>query len=76
MTQPKPQPQRCAVGSCGREPTQIEYYETTPEATDDYKGAAGTPVCAGHTGMAKEGWRLSGVEPIPGRPHYASTAPQ
>jgi len=74
MTQPKPK--RCAVASCGREPTQVEYYETNPKSTDEYKGAAGIPVCAGHTGMGKHKWRLSGIEPILGRVHYATTAPQ
>lgn len=68
------EPQRCGVASCGRVPTQIEYYETDPNATDDCKGGAGIPVCAGHTGLGKPKWRLAGVEPIPGRVHYAATS--
>jgi hypothetical protein len=70
----KPQPQRCVVASCGREPTQIEYYETIPGSTDTYEGgSAGVAVCSGHTGIGGHKWRLAGVEPIPGRVHYAAT---
>lgn len=66
---------RCVVGARGSLPTQIEYYETNPGAIDGYRGAAAVAVCSGHTGFAIYKWRLTGVEPIPGRVHYAPTPP-
>lgn len=63
MTMKRATPQRCAVGSCGRVPTQIEHYETGADGT----GATSAAVCSGHTGLHHYQYRLTGVEPIPGR---------
>ena len=56
-------PQRCAVGACGRVPTQIEHYQTGADGT----GATSVAVCSGHTGMHLHQYPVAGVEPIPGQ---------